>query len=372
MRTKNILSVLMAVLMLSMSVASAAVEIRGTVARDDGTHVWTADEFAGFQYDIDTDVSGESMTAEVSGRTIAENGLVYSTEGTTITEANHPTYVSVGWMGDKYVGVGGKTNKIALLVLNMKDDEKKTAIAGQNIDLGAGYVLNVQEVDARTSPRQAWIKLQKNGVTLDDGIVNEKQVYHYNTTVLGDSDTPVFSIYVDSIFSGTESSMIQFKYGWLMDKDSAKEIKVGDTFDSMEVTGAAIDEVILTNKNSITLSADSEVTVMGNMKFKVANDATNLRFYPKIDVVGDVATISSTPTATATPVVTVTPKATAVVNVTAAPCIPEIKTVYVNVTPEPTPIPTVVITPKPAPGFSGIFAIAGLVLVAFIVLRKKQ
>jgi S-layer protein (TIGR01567 family) len=353
--------------------AMATTEIRGTVVEGTGTFVWTPQTFAGFQYDIDNNVSGESMTVNVVGRTISQNGLVYSTEKTLINKTNHPDYYVVGWMGDKYVAVGGKTNKIAKLVLDMKDDEKKTAVSGSTLNLGTGYVLKINSVDARASPRQVWFQLIKDNVVIDDAVSQDKATYRYTTTVLGDSDTLVFSIYVDSIFSGTEADMMQLKYGWLIDTSSAKEIKVGDNFGSMEVTSSGSDKVILTNKNSIGLSKNSEVTVMGNMKFKVANSDT-LRFYPKIDVVGNDVTIGTT-TPIIAPTVVSTPKPV-VNNTNCTPTekiveVPIEKIVYVNVTSVPTVAPVVPKSPA-TPGFEGIFAIVGLLTVAFLVLRQRK
>jgi S-layer protein (TIGR01567 family) len=383
MKSKNIFSVLVAFLMLS-SIASA-VEIRGSIVEQTGggafSMIWTPQNFAALQYDIDTGVSGENMTVAGSGRTIPIDGLVYSTRKTVITKLNHPTYSVVGWLGEKYVAVGGKSNKVAKLVLDMDDDAKIALISGQTTVLGGGYTLKINAVDARTNPRQAWLSLYKDNTVVDESVVQEKQTYNYNTTVLGDSGTPVFSIYVSSIFSGTEADLLQLKYGWLMDASSAKEIKAGDKYGSMEVTTSGTDEVVLRNKNTISLSRNSEVTIMGNMKFKVANnnDENVLRFYPKVDVVGDVVSITNT-----TPVVSGTPVVRAPVivnttNTTLENCTPvekiveREKVIYVNVTvtPEPTAVPVVTVAPK-SPGFSGLFAIVGLIAIAFIVKRQRK
>lgn len=367
MNIKNIFSVLIAFFMLS-TIASA-IEIRGTVVTGSGTYTWTAQNFAGFQYDIDSDIlTSETMTTIVTDRNIATDNLVYSTTKQLISKPKHEDYYVVGWMGEKYVAVGGKTNKIAKLVFEMNDEEKLTSSQGSTLTLGGGYSLKVLEVDAKSSPRQAWFQLLKDGNVIDDAIVSDKQNYTYKTTVLGDSDTPIFRIYIDSIFSGSEVSMIQMKYGWLIDANSAKEVKTGDTYGSMKVETSNSDTIILKNKNAISLSKNSEVVIMGNMKFRIANSDT-LRFYPKIDVISDKISIIS-PTLTSTPIPSPIP--------TKVDCTPVEKIIYkdvivtVTVTPEPTPEPTIIVTPKPSSGFSVLFAIAGLLAVAYIVLRQRK
>lgn len=368
MKIRNIFSILITFLVLLTSVVSAT-EVRGTVVTGAGTSTWTAQNFAGLYYDIDSDVlTSETLSVKVnSDRTISQKDLSYSTQKALVNKTNHPDYYVVGWMGDKYVAVNGKTNKIAKLVLDMKDDEKKTLVSGQNLNLGSGYILVVQEVDSRTSPRQAWFRLMKDGKNIDDAVVFDKQVYKYTTSVLGDSDVLVFQIKIDSIFSGTEAEMIQLKYGWLIDKDSAKEIKVGDIYGVMEVTQSGVDLVKLTNENSLTLSKDSEITIMGNMKFRVA-DSETIRYYPKVDVTDNVVSIINNPTPTQTKV---TPNPTIVPTPIPTECNPTEKIVekIVYVTPVPTLTPET--TPiKESPGFSVLLVIVAMWGAVCIILRK--
>ena len=71
------------VLLLATAMAVGAadpVEIRGHVAT--GTDTWTAEDFAGFYYDIDDNIKTEEMTMTVSeGRKLVEpDGVVYTTK----------------------------------------------------------------------------------------------------------------------------------------------------------------------------------------------------------------------------------------------------------------------------------------------------
>ena len=354
---QTIVAVLMAIALLAF--AGSATEIRGSVySTNDGTYSWDSNSFSAFYYNVDNDDAiGETMTAVVTGKTIKENNLKYTTRGVRVEKTDGRVYTVVGWMGEDWIGVGDKTNKIAKLIYNMADDDKATLITGNVLNLGSGYILTINEVDAKASPRQAWVTLKRDGKVLDDGIVGQKEVYEYKTTVLGDEDTLVFRIYVDSIFSGVNSDMIQLKYGWLIDQNTAKEIKASDRFGSMEVTQVSDKLVTLTNDNSISLNKDSEVTFMGNMKFKVSK--LGGKFYPKIDVVNNVATILPTVTAKeVVPIVTVT--ATPTVTNTVSPAAP-------LVTPTPQIITKTVEVPVKETDYtvSGIIGIVTLILGYF-------
>ena len=101
-------------------------------------------------------------------------------------------------------------------------------------------------------------------------------------TFQGESDAVLFTVYVDSIFSGATSKMVQFKYAWLIDSDSANEIRAGDRFGDLEVRMASSDMIELSNTNVINLSKNSEPELFGGLKLKVA-DSDQLRFYLKKD-----------------------------------------------------------------------------------------
>ncbi|KPQ40946.1 MAG: hypothetical protein MPEBLZ_04507, partial [Candidatus Methanoperedens nitroreducens] len=45
----------------------------------------------------------------------------------------------------------------------MDKEEKKTLTTGETWSLGSGYEININAIDARTTPRQAWFTLKKDG-----------------------------------------------------------------------------------------------------------------------------------------------------------------------------------------------------------------
>ncbi|MCZ7373006.1 MAG: PGF-CTERM sorting domain-containing protein, partial [Candidatus Methanoperedens sp.] len=113
-----------------------------------------------------------------------------------------------------------------------------------------------------------------------------------------------------------------------------------------------------------SLTKDSTIDLMGNMKFRTA-DSEELRFYPLVEyeIVGEGVPITGAPGATGVATIA---KVNVTTNVTtAAPTVPPTAP-----TTTATAAPTA--TPKTEPGFESVFAIAGLLAVAFLVLRQRK
>jgi len=172
----------------------------------------------------------------------------------------------------------------------MGPDDTKTLTTGETWSLGAGYDLTINAVDTGTIPKQVLFTLKKDGAVVDEGIGKtpnsssiadkQKAVYTKTKIIQGESDALLFSVYVNNI----STNNVQFKYAWLIDESSAKEIKAGDKYGVFEVRMATDLYIKLSNENLVSLSKNTETTILGGIKFKVA-DNDSLRFYPKVDYV---------------------------------------------------------------------------------------
>jgi len=294
-------------------------EVRGSVVDADATPglmpTWDAQSFAGFYYNLKYNRSTETLSFisgnlnyYTYGRSMGKEELEYKTskayvdfkvfekEGVGITNENDTSYSLMGWQAEKWIAVNGKANKLAKLVFEMDKEDKKTLTTGETWSFGSGYEMIINAIDARTTPRQVWFTIKKDGAIVDEGIGQapvsgkredkQKAVYYKTKKILGESDSLLFIVYVDTIFSGATSDIVQFKYAWLIDESSAKEIQAADKFGVFEVREATTDTIRLTNEKSISLSKNTETTLIGNVKFKIADNDT-LRFYPKVDYVID-------------------------------------------------------------------------------------
>lgn len=146
-------------------------------------------------------------------------------------------YYVVDWQEDKYVAVNGKIDKLAKLILDQqkipRDDgtyyiERKTLGVKETWDIGGGWTLTANAIDAKATPRLAWLVLSKDGVEKDSMIISEKRIYTYvEKSLAGESDVPLFVSYVDRIFAGVTSDVVQFEYTWVISPD-VTTIRAGD------------------------------------------------------------------------------------------------------------------------------------------------
>lgn len=274
------------------------------------SYKWDSQNFEGFWYDLKTgttsetleivDTLGNSLLATIDHvtRTIPENMLVYLTmkqaktlkvveSGITSVELLNTfgvdgKYNVVGWQGQPYVAVKGNAKKLTKLIIEQGNatSEKKSLTVGETWDIGDGWTLTAQNIDAKASPRQVWLVLSKDGTKLDDRVVAQGQVYVYTEkSFAGETNVPLFVTFVDSIFAGATSDIVQLRYTWAI-STIVTEIMAGDKFGKMEVITASSENLILRNKDEPINLIDSTVDIMGNLKFKVADDLNFLRFHP--------------------------------------------------------------------------------------------
>jgi hypothetical protein len=96
----------------------------------------------------------------------------------------------------------------------------------------------------------------------------------------GEGEIAVFHCYVDHVFRGRDSNIVQVTHVFLIDNRATK-ISTGDIYGAMEVINAGSDEIVLANRVMPTiLEPGSRQRVMGNMYLRTADDETAIRFYP--------------------------------------------------------------------------------------------
>lgn len=379
------------------TVITTDVEVRGEIInlenRPNWKTTWNASNFAGFWYDLDGDLQTEelqivsgSINASCDDRTINEGDLRYTThaiyqeyelhdnEGLTVESDNSggdTGYWIEGWMAEEYIAIDNNSDKLSKLLVEFEDDDKKTLAMGEEWYLGGGFSLTAEQIDLEGS--KVIFALKKDDVTLDNEVVSthgaqSNRVYTYTADIGNEDDIPVFSCYVDAVFRGTESNIVQVMYVFLID-DNVVEINSGDTYGVMEVTTASKSGIVLMNsEDTIDLDADSIENIMGNMYFKIADDDDAIRFYPFVEyTVDDSGEGSDCPECPECPEPEPCPEVT-----------PEVVIEYVNVTVEPEVADETGTTDETQtgdstlPGFEALFAIAGLLAIAYLVLRQRE
>ena len=271
--------------------------------------VWNAYNFAGFWYDLDNDLMTEELrlmagTLDATyDRTIDEDCLSYCTspvyqeyelytnEGLTV-DSDHPGgdtgYWIEGWIGERYVAIDGKADKLTKLLVEFDRYDIKTLNSGDTWDLGDGLVLKLMGIN--DAGNMATLQLFKNGVPLEGSLkcidtstgIKQDRVYTYLKDVADEYNIPIFSCYVAAVFKEGSTSYVQLKYVFLID-DDVIEIETTDTYGVMEVMTASSSEVILRNEDSIDLDEDTTEHIMGDLYFRIADDPHTIRFYPFVE-----------------------------------------------------------------------------------------
>jgi len=413
----------------------SATLIPNTPAGDPYTgYRWDYSTFAGFWYDLDDDLKTEEMTiltGAVIGdtigpvsypnqQTIGEGRLVYTTSPVfqeyemhqdiasdrtvaspmelthaaaleqpigLCVESDNPQgdcgYFIEGWMAEKYIAIDENADKLCKLLVEFEDDDKKTLSTGEEWDLGGGYSLTANQIDLEGD--KVWFSLKKDGREIDNEVAStgsaimQERVYTYTADIAQEDDIPVFSCYVDAVFRGTDSNVVQIMYVFLIDED-VLEIETSDTYGAMEVMTASRSRIVLRNdETTIDLDIDSTEQIMGNMYFKTADDESTppkIRFYPYVEyTIGEGAAAAEeeeeeAPTEVVTPEANVTPTEV----VTPAPEPTAAIAEETAAAPEETAAAPeeAEAAKKKTPGFEAVFAIAGLLAVAYLVLRQRE
>ena len=374
---------LMAVFVSSASAAASVntVEVRSPVYSGSALSGLTVDfdytEFAGFYYDIDDNIGSETLSIDptmvTDPRTIDENGLTYRSDIQNIGYAYDDwtgEFPKMGFLAQDYVPVNDQPDVLSKLLLD--SDDKYTLRVGQSLDLGEGYTLTPKQIDVEGD--KVWLELAKDGVYLDDQVITvtdsdvENSTWDYEEDdVGGEDDVVIMRAHVNEVFQGQTDSLAVIEGLWLISNEPM-EIESDDTFEALEVTTIGDSSLTLTNKDDITLTKNKEIAIAGNMFFKTA-DSDDLRYYPYAEyVVGGNVTNVTTPTGPTTGNVTAptTGNVTTPAGETPAGEVPAGEVPAGETPANETPAEE----PAGTPGFEAIFAVGGLLAVAYLVRRN--
>jgi S-layer protein (TIGR01567 family) len=201
------------------------------------------------EYEIHQDVTVDRDATKEEDDRLAD-GLLEQHIG-LLVESSNPRgdcgYYIEGWMAEEYVAIDGNADELCKLMVEFEDDDKKTLVVGEEWDLGGGFALVANQIDLEGD--KVWFSLKKDGRELDNEVAStgstdkQDRVYTYTADIGNEEDIPVFSCYVDAVFRGTDSNIVQVMYVFLID-DDVLEIDTSDTYGSMEVMTASSDRIV--------------------------------------------------------------------------------------------------------------------------------
>jgi S-layer protein (TIGR01567 family) len=279
----------------------------------------------------------------------------------------------------------------------MDTDTETTVTSDSPLKLEEGYQLAIKSVDIKG--RKVQLDLSKNGQVVDTKIIQPSinnadmgdQTYYYKGDLGETKEIIQIAVHFKNAFSGSNNSIATVD-GIFQISDTTVTLKADQQFDKMSVF--KVDPTALTitldNKdNEITLGANKDISLMGRIGIYTADqdemsDANPLRYYlyKYIDIEGEAPAVqeampekaeanSVQENATHEVVQTVENQTARAVagedaqNITAEP-----KTARMNST-----LAVVAIDgekSKKLPGFQSAFAIAGLLLSAYILFGRER
>jgi S-layer protein (TIGR01567 family) len=157
--------------------------------------------------------------------------------------------------------------------------DRNPLLVGETWDIEGGWTLTAPSIDSQA--KLVWITLSKDGNRLDDDVVPEGGMYTYDGKNQYGDYVPQFVTYVDSIFGGTISDMVQLRHTSLISNATINinEIKEGNVFGKLKAV-MTNNSINLTNFDSpLNLSQDSTTNLMDSLYIGVT-DNISLEYYP--------------------------------------------------------------------------------------------
>jgi S-layer protein (TIGR01567 family) len=299
-------------LVLTIALSScAAAEIRGEVT-DLGidTFTWNCKNFGGFYYDLDTNICTEKLTFVLShvreDRSSASllGDAPYGIKYETCTYSKNlkfkpwGTYNVIGFMAEKYfagynpgsdsgsnIFYSRSTDKNSLSSgqlekILMDDDFEMTVTSDKPLKLEEGYELAIKSIDIEG--KKVYLELSKNGATLDskvispsrDGAIEIDKTYYYKNPAVGDQKKLItIGVHFKNAFSDADQDLAVIDGVWQI-SDTPAEVKADAQFGKMTVSAvdAYSGTIIMDNKdNSLTLSNNKDIALMGGIKIKTSD-----------------------------------------------------------------------------------------------------
>ncbi|MGB4652806.1 S-layer protein domain-containing protein, partial [Methanothrix sp.] len=294
------------VLLLATAMAVGAVdsvEIRGKVATEGAT--WTADDFAGFYYDLDDNIKTEELTTTLTDNKLAEpNGVVYTTTAQKADFEYEPwgSYNVIGFMAEKYfagyLDTPDTTDDVLfheskdenvlsdeqVLQILVDNDDERTLTSGTPLDLEEGYELAISAIDI--DGNKVYLELRKDGTVVDskvispskDGATMKDKTYYYKKDVGDSKDVVIVAAHFKNAFRGADTNLATVDGLWQL-SDTPKDVSENTEYDKMTIQTVTADTIIMNNEdNDITLSENKDITLMPGISIRTA-DADELRYY---------------------------------------------------------------------------------------------
>ena len=387
-------------------------ELRGNVATD--TYTWTADNFAGFYYDIDDNIKTEELTATISegNKLLEPDGVTYTTtaQKDDFEFEEWGSFNVIGFMADKYfagyLDTADSTNDVLfeesddenvlsdeqVLQILVDNDDERTVTSGTPLAMEEGYELAIQSIDI--DGNKVYLELSKDGAVVDSKVISpsadnagmKDKTYYYKKDIGDSKDVVIVAAHFKNAFRGADQNLATVDGLWQL-SDAPKDVSENTEYDKMTIQTVTADTVTMNNEdNDITLSKNKDISLMPGVAIRTA-DADELRYYiyKAVTIEGDgvadenateeVEPAAAAPVAAAAAEEAVEEAEVAVEE--AKETVAEAETAVEEATEDVAAAEAEAEEAAEAatnvtPGFGSIFALTGLLAVAYLVLSRRD
>ena len=273
---------------------SGTYEIRGHVATDSDT--WTADDFAGFYYDIDDDIKTEELfTTVTDGKLLEPDGIIYSTaaQSNSFEYSDWGYYNAIGFMGEKYFagyfeGDSAGTNPdiladadnvnlldLGLLTEILIDKSQETVQdLSSSIELEEGYSL---KLTVGSDKKGLLAELFKDKKLVEKKAVLLPGTYVYTSSLGNATGVPLIAAYLHEPIFLESKTFFKISGLWQISENPI-QVREGEHYGIMTVSSIdpANGVITLNNEdNDITLSNDMDISLMDGISIKTADPSSD-------------------------------------------------------------------------------------------------
>ena len=288
----------------------------------------------------------------------------------------------------------------------MDNDDEMTVTSGTPLKMEEGYELGIKSIDI--DGNKVYLELSKDGAVVDSKVISpsadnadmKDKTYYYKKDVGDSKDVVIVAAHFKNAFRGADQDLATIDGLWQL-SDTATDVSENTEYDKMTIQTVTADSIMMNNEdNDITLSNDKDISLMEGVRIKTADPSSDepadtLRWYiyKEVTIEGEGADAEPVAEAEAAaeeveeaPVVEEAAAAAAVAaeeaatetaaaaeeaaTETAAAAEEEVHEAAAAA--EEAVNETAEAAGEAAPGFESIFAITGLLAVAYLVLGRRE
>ena len=156
--------------------------------------------------------------SNISEDLLVENGLCEDGEKNCVTQGEISGGRFYAMVGNR-VALNGNSDALVDLLVNEGVGDKHTIHVGEPFNLPGGITFTPQEIYG--DGKRAKFSLSKDGEEISNKVVNAGELYtHIEKEIMGETDVPVFVTFVETIFAGQNTNLVNITSTWLISMDA--------------------------------------------------------------------------------------------------------------------------------------------------------